>query len=446
MVDKIGTLLENAIAHIEVSEDKERAVAAVAHTAGGGGEGRLPVVIKRPTQRPGKGEHWADYRKRMEDWLAPVQEFIGQVLQVEAIPLLTANALAAEISPDQVAALAELETVDMVELDPRVDVTQMNDVIDDIGLTALRQREPGRDGTGVTVAVLDSGVDTQHPYLRVSNSVSTSGESTDIPGSHGTHCAGSIASQDRFYPGVAPGVTLINVKVLRSDGSGTHTGIARGVDEAIDLGADILSMSLGFNHLPRWSAGGHGWRCRHGHCPLCTSIDNASALDEKLVVVAAANEHERAEALRRFGHGSSFDTELGCPGQAREALTVGAITKRTHQPAGFSSHGPTSYGAVKPDLSAPGVNITSTVPVPRDAKGALIPNPLRSDLFARKSGTSMATPIMAGAAALVVQSFRDANRAWTPDDVKNRLLNDGIAGIAFPPNEVGAGRLDVSNL
>lgn len=320
MPNKIGRMLESAINKMEEKSDKFGAAVVAAHVGSDEPEGRLPVVIKLPTRPPEPNEAWAAYRERVNQALAPVQEILAETMGVDATPLITANALAGSIRPDQAAFLGEIEAIDRIELDPRLDVTQMDDAVEDINLEGFRDRHPSLTGSGVAVAVLDSGIDQHHPYLNVDDSVSTSGESVDIPGSHGTHCAGSIASRDSFFPGVAPEVRLINVKVLRADGSGTHTGIVRGIDEAIDRGAHVLSMSLGFNHLPSWSSGGHGWMCDNGHCPLCTAVDNATSLDNTLVVVAAGNEHSRAEALRGQGFGGSFDTELGCPGQARQAL------------------------------------------------------------------------------------------------------------------------------
>jgi serine protease AprX len=334
----------------------------------------------------------------------------------------------------------------LLELDPLVQVTAMDDAAQDIGLPAFQANHVGLDGSGVTVAVLDSGIDPHHPYLSVADSVSTCGESIDIPGSHGTHCAGSVASTDSYYPGVAPGVSLLNIKVLTADGRGKHTYITAGIDEALDRGAHVLSMSVGFNHLPTWSSNGHGWSCSDGRCPLCTAVDNASALDNAVVVVAAGNEHERAEALRKWGYGLSFDTELGCPGHARSAVTVAALTKNLFLPAPFSSHGPTAYGSDKPDLAAPGVNITSTIPVPRLPNGQPEKNPSRSKLFGRKSGTSMATPIVAGAAALLVQMAQQKGIPWTSNSIKRRLMTDAVLPVSGGPAVTGAGRLDLSGL
>jgi len=299
-------------------------------------------------------------------------------------------------------------------------------------------------GEGIRLAVLDSGVDEQHPFLNVAESVSTSSEPTSLPGEHGTHCAGSIASTDTLFPGVAPGVTLINVKVLQQNGSGTFSGIVQGIDRALDMDAQVMSMSLGFNHLPPWSDGGHGWQCADGRCPLCTAVDNAARFGA-ICVVAAGNEHQRAESLRASGNGDSFDTELGCPGQSRSAITVGAHTKRSFVPAGFSSHGPTSYNEQKPDIAAPGVNIMSTVPVPRQPDGQLASPMQRAELFARLSGTSMATPMVAGAVALILQDRLAKGLDVSPDAIRSALLSDASSQLDQSAQIVGVGRLDLAD-
>lgn len=415
----------------------------IAATAEGAEDGEtLPLIVQLTPSAPQKGEEWAEYKYRIGEGLEPLRQIYTDGA---AQPLYLANAIAGQFSMPQVDSLAQREDITLVELDQLFHATMMDDAVVDVGMAAFRLNHTGLTGQGVRVAVLDSGVDMLHPFLNVVDSASTCGEDIAIPGSHGTHCAGSIASLDASFPGIAPGVDLLNVKVLKHDGRGNHNMINQGVDKALDMNADILSMSLGFNHLPRWSRGGHGWSCPDGRCPLCTAVDNAVAFG-KIVCVAAGNEHLRAETLRNFGDGDKFDTELGCPGQSRSAITVGALTKRTFMPAPFSSHGPTSFGAPKPDLAGPGVNVISTVPAPRNADGTLVGNPSRADLFDRKSGTSMATPIVSGAAALIIQARRQAGLPVTPTDIRQALLDDAVIAPAIPnPQVVGVGRIELSS-
>lgn len=414
----------------------QEGLAVAAHVGGSQAGERLPLVLQLKHDRPREGEAWPEFKARMSEQLDPIVEVLGRQ---DAKPLYISGSLAASLRPADAARITEEDRFEFVELDPVVDFTLMDDAAIDVGLNAYRQ-QTGLRGSGIRVAVLDSGIDTAHPHLDVHASVSTCGEAVSIPGSHGTHCAGSIASRDLVFPGIAPDVTLLNVKVLRRNGTGAHTNIVDGIGAALDLEADVLSMSVGFNHLPTWSDRGHGWACADGRCPLCEAVDNAVSFGA-VVIVAAGNEHNRAEALRAAGFGTSFDTEIACPGQARDAITVGAVSKRTFDTAAFSSRGPTAFASAKPDVSAPGVNIMSTVPVPRDAIGRLIPFPQRGDLFDRKSGTSMATPIVAGAVALLIQQRRQQGLSDDPASVRAALLANAIASLLLPPAEVGAGRL-----
>lgn len=440
---RVGPLLQNVLHRIGGAArdlDEREMLAVAAHVGGEAAEGRLPLVVQFGTRRPKRGETWQEYKARVGKEIEPMRELLTKG---KGEPLILANALAASIPAQQALALRDNEGVSLIELDPVVNPTLMDDAVIDVGLSQFHNQTGRLTGKGVRVAVLDSGVDTQHPYLAVAASVSTCGEDVALPGRHGTHCAGSIASRDAVFGGVAPDVDLLNVKVLKRDGSGQYTQITKGVDAALDLEADVLSLSLGFNHLPAWSDRGHGWACPDGRCPLCTAVDNAVSLGA-IACVAAGNEHSRAESLRRFGYGNTFDTELGCPGQARGAITVGALTKRTFLPADFSSRGPTSYGEAKPDLSGPGVNVMSTVPVPRRADGKPDPAAQRVDLFSRESGTSMATPIVAGAVALLLQHRREQGLPTTPAAIKQLLLAQAATALAQPPNVVGKGRIDLA--
>lgn len=442
---RMGPLLRQMLSHLESAGPdlaaRERLVAA-AHVGAAAEEDRLPLVLQTQPRKPRRGETWPEYKERIARDLEP----LGAALAGEgkARPLYLANAIAASLPTAQAAALGDNDAIALVELDPIVNPTVMDDAILDVGIGAFRNRHGSLTGTGVRVAILDSGIDGRHPHLVVADAVSTCGEDVAIPGRHGTHCAGSLASRDPVFPGVAPDVTLLNVKVLRANGTGTNSDITKGIDEALDREADVLSMSVGFNHLPSWSDGGHGWSCPDGRCPLCTAVDHAVAFGA-VAVVAAGNEHQRADALRRFGFGNAFDTEYGCPGQARGAITVGALTKRTFLPAEFSSRGATSYsGGSKPDIAGPGVNVMSTVPAPRRPNGTVEPSPARADLFGRDSGTSMATPMVAGAVALLIQHRRAQGLPVNSGAIRGALLAEAAAPMTLPANLVGAGRVDLS--
>lgn len=445
MAGKIGPLLSYALDRVSTADSAHEAHLIAAHFGPADTGVELPIVIKIPTISPKRDEAWPEYRARVEKVLEPLQDKLDGVMKIESHPLIAANSLRASASPDQIGHLSSDQRIDKLELDPLVYAALMDDAVQDIELPQLRINHPGMDGSGVSIAVLDSGIDTRHPYLSVADSISVNGESIDIPGKHGTHCAGIIASKDSIYSGVAPGVALINIKVLDSLGRGTHTDITRGIDEALNRKAHVISMSLGFNHLPTWSNGGHGWTCANGNCPLCVAADNAVSFGA-VVIAAAGNWHREAEALRAHGESSSFDTELVCPGQSRGAITVAAMTKKTFLVGDFSSRGPSSFGQNKPDITAPGVNINSTFPAPRDANGTPINNPPRSSLFGRLTGTSMAAPIVSGAAALIIQKRIGAGQTWSPQDIRNELLSAATITGPWPLNVAGAGRLALGHI
>jgi serine protease AprX len=442
-VARVGPLLTSALKRLEAATspgERSLVLRALEARVGSREEERLAAVVQRRPVRPRRNESWEEFRARIRPDLDAVN---AAVAGGAGQPLFLSNAVAGAFTIEQLQGLSDLDRINFVELDPVVNPVAMDDASKNVGAKALRERMPDLTGAGVRVAILDTGVDGAHPFLQVAEAVSTCGEDVSVPGLHATHCAGALASRDEAFPGIAPDVALLNVKVLRHNNRGAQTNIARGIDAALELKADILSISLGFNHLPTWSDRGHGWSCPDGRCPLCTAVDNAVLLGA-IVVAAAGNEHARAEALRRFGASNSFDTELTCPGQARRAIAIGAVTKDTHVPAEFSSRGPTSYGRTKPDICGPGVNITSTAPVPRLANGELVPNPLRADLFARDSGTSMATPIVAGAIALILQDRRAKGQSTSQTALMRALKQDALVALGLPANVAGQGRIDLS--
>ncbi len=260
-----------------------------------------------------------------------------------------------------------------------------------IGATAVAATY-GVTGAGVKVAVIDTGIDYTHPDLggcfgaacRVIGGydfVNLDSDPRDDQG-HGTHVAGIIAANGTLK-GVAPGATLLAYKVLDAFGSGYTSDVIAGLEQAVLDGADVANLSLGGGGSPS--------------DPGSQALDNATAAG-MLSVVAAGNS------------GYSYQT-IQSPGVARTALTVGA-TDKSWQMADFSSRGYVLDGdqfVMKPEVVAPGVDIRSTVPttgVHGDPTGYKI-----------LSGTSMATPHVAGSAALLLQW----NAAQSPAELKQRL-------------------------
>ncbi|WP_231868456.1 S8 family peptidase [Fictibacillus phosphorivorans] len=267
----------------------------------------------------------------------------------------------------------------------------------------------GYDGTGTTVAVLDSGIDSGHPDVAgqikdIKNFVP--GETIDDYNSHGTHVASTVlgtgAASAGKMKGVAPGADLIVGKVLANNGSGLNSWIIDGMEWAATH-ADVVTMSLG---SPDAS---------DGKDPVSQALNELSEETGTLFVVAAGN---------RGGQST-----IGYPGAADQALTVGAVSK-TDQLASFSSRGPRlGDKAIKPDMAAPGVGIVAARS--QFAKG--------TGMYTSKDGTSMATPHVAGAAAILKQKYP----TWTGKQIKDALVSTTKQLQNYKPSEVGSGRLDV---
>jgi subtilisin family serine protease len=269
----------------------------------------------------------------------------------------------------------------------------------------------GYDGTGVKVAVLDTGVDAGHPDL--AGRVVTTANFTDEPDAldrhgHGTHVAATIASTGAApggYKGVAPGSALMAGKVCDQNGFCSDSSILAGMQWAAEGGARVVNMSFGNTDTP-------------GPDPLETAVDRLTTEYGTLFVVAAGND--------------GADDSVSSPGSADSALTVGAVDG-SDALAEFSSRGPRAGdSAVKPDITAPGVEITAALS--RDAGGP-------PDMtHVAMSGTSMATPHVAGAAAILAQQ----HPAWKAADLKATLMGSAKTNPANTPFAQGAGRVDVA--
>jgi serine protease AprX len=271
----------------------------------------------------------------------------------------------------------------------------------------------GFDGSGIDVAVLDTGVDFNHSALSLvmGTQQDFTGEGTGDTIGHGTHCAGTIASNDAVFRGVAPGCTVHDYKILASTLMPVMTmaSIAiTGIQQAVTDARDVLSNSWGFTHADDY------WTCPDGNCVVCTAANGA--VDSGVVfVVAAGNEDNDSCA--------TYDTHLRCPGHATLPITV-AATDDTDAMAPFSSLGPTADGRAKPDIAAPGVQINSCEAGTTNG-------------FVAFDGTSMATPHVAGVSALMLEK----NSALTPQDVKDIIMRTAV-NVGHTADEMGAGRVD----
>jgi len=268
----------------------------------------------------------------------------------------------------------------------------------------------GYDGTGVTVAILDSGWDPTHPDLvdRVTKAenFTAAPDAVDRNG-HGTHVAsitaGTGAASGGRYKGVAPGASLIVGKVCDDDGWCLQSDMIAGMEWAAAEGASVVNLSIGGTP----SEGD----------PVVSALERLSTDSGTLFVVAAGN---------NYGPNS-----IDSPGVAPSALTVGSVTKQDEL-SDFSSQGPAFDHTVKPDLVAPGSAITAAQAAGTGPEG---------EFYATHDGTSMATPHTTGAAALLKQQHPD----WTGEQIKDALASSAKGLDALTPYQEGAGRLDVAH-
>ncbi|MFA4640891.1 S8 family peptidase [Pyrococcus kukulkanii] len=280
----------------------------------------------------------------------------------------------------------------------------------------LAWSKDGVTGEGVVVAILDTGVDCNHIMLKgacIGRVNFVENEPSDDLNGHGTHVAGIVAGRpvkvvyegkELYVSGVAPGASILSVKVLGKDGGGTMTQILQGLDYVVEWHKKhpnepiVISMSLGSPFgSPR--------------DPMVRKVEQIIREEHIPVVIAAGNEF----------------VVIDSPGIATGAITVAAVD-REMKVASFSGKGPgTNPYDIKPDIAAPGVKILSA------RAGTL-------NEFVAMSGTSMATPHVSGVVALILQKYGQL----TPETIKLMLEKTAIPlkGVSSLPTWSGAGLVD----
>jgi len=272
--------------------------------------------------------------------------------------------------------------------------TSLDNSVQQINAEAVQQENI--TGGSVDVAVLDTGIDNDNRALQVEQEVDYTGQGTDDRNGHGTHVAGIVASQDSRFQGVSYGADLFDIKVLDANGTGSGSDVIEGIEWAVQNDAEVISLSFG----------GQTDRC-DGTDAVSEAVNNA--VDQGVTVVVAA------------GNEGPGNQTISIPGCAEKALTVGSVNP-DNDISRFSSRGPTADGRVKPDVVAPGEQITST---------------WNDGTFQERSGTSMATPHVSGTVALLLSQNPDL----TPEELKN-LTEYTATDLRYEENTQGSGLLD----
>ncbi|UOE94461.1 S8 family peptidase [Alkalihalobacillus sp. LMS39] len=292
-------------------------------------------------------------------------------------------------------------------------------------------------GEGVNIAIIDTGV---HPHedlgdrlVEFVDFINDRTEPYDDNG-HGTHCAGDAAGDGTAsggdIAGPAPKANIVGVKALDKNGAGSLETIIQGVQWCIDYNEEnsenpihIISMSLGSSAQQYED---------ESDDPMVQIVNEA--WDAGIVVVVAA------------GNSGPEPYTIASPGISRQVITVGALDDKNtvdrsdDEIASFSSRGPTIYGVDKPDIVAPGVNITA-LRSPRSSLDKFQKRDRVGTDYITLSGTSMATPIVAGIIALMLE----VDPELTPDDVKERIRNGADLWTDKDPNVYGAGYVNGEN-
>ena len=339
-------------------------------------------------------------------------------------------------------------------LDPALDNGTTGEPVPPEVLRATLGLQDSWTGKGVTVAVIDSGLEMSSEFTgRVkafydfTNGQTKSTSAFDDYG-HGTHVAGTIAgsgalSTNKAYRGLAPNVQLVVLKVLDANGAGYTSDVVRALDFATanksKFGIDVINLSLGHPIYEPASTD-----------PLVQAVERASSAG--IVVLAAAGNNGINPTTGQPGYAG-----INSPGNAPSAITVGAVstsntvTRKDDRIPDYSSSGPTWYDALmKPDVLAPGHRIIAV-----GAKKSTIyqqyPQLRAPDAdYIRLSGTSMATAVGSGVVALMIEGHRTAHPytpALSPNAVKAMMQYSAFdvrndLGIEYDPLRQGAGALN----
>ncbi|NMG08384.1 S8 family serine peptidase [Brasilonema sp. UFV-L1] len=321
------------------------------------------------------------------------------------------NAVVANLTPAQIKQIASRSDVEQIEFDKPLNL-ELDQSATAVGVVDARIQGLVGTGKGVIIAVLDGEVDINHPDLkgRVVHKRNYTNEEWGNPHPHGTHVAGIIAGNGSKYKGMAPGAIIWNYKIFPTQpGESTES---RGADAIEDVVKDMQQEKRLRIANCSW---GSPSPTLDGNSVVSETAERATKIG--LVLVKSAGN----DGTKRPGPGS-----ITLPADARgDVIVVGASNRDSTKVMPFSSRGPTSDGRPKPDILAPGELITSAKP---------------GGSYRRESGTSMASPHIAGIAALILERYPKLQ----PMQVKRILMQSAkkLASSEFDENAQGVGLVD----
>lgn len=341
------------------------------------------------------------------------------------IPLI--NAIVIEIDENNLDSLKELKCLKTVFQNAHITM-QMDTARKTVNANIVQ--ENGYTGKGIGIAILDTGISPNNDFLYPKNRIlafkdfiNNKSKPYDDNG-HGTHVAGiaggSGINSNGKYRGIAPDCNFIGVKVLNNEGKGNASDVLAGLQWVMDnkekYNIKVANLSIGTSNTS-------------SNDPLVKAVENM--WDSGVIITIAA------------GNDGPKKHTISSPAISRKVITIGAsddnITANVwgNNLINFSGRGPTLECIVKPDILAPGVNIISCLSnsVSKQSDEIVDKN------YFSLSGTSMSTPIVSGAIALLLEKYKDLK----PDDVK-LMLKKCCKNLHLPKNQQGWGLLDVYKL
>lgn len=439
----------------------------------------IPVIKEQCAERQRDLVSFLDSCRTEADFIVDDGVSVPQVGRVETFWIN--NSVSATLSLSTLERVLNRSDVEYVELVHRVEIEELLDVAIQTATTTFRGRsrasvdaanptwsvtrvnapllwQKGLDGKGVIVAVLDTGVNYEHPdlkeqmwdggseYPKHGYDFASHDKDPKDEGGHGTSCAGIVAGNGNSgtSTGVAPGATIMAVRV-----GGEQEQFWKGMEFALDQGANVISMSMSWKYP--WNPNYPGWR------RVCETILAAGVLHANSI-------GNQGNDLFRFPIPYNIATPGNCPpprlhplqpiiGDISSAIACGA-TDDSDQLAGYSGRGPAAWenapytdypyqngarpGLIKPDVCAPGPGTTSC--------NWRYPQQPFARPYSPFGGTSSATPHVAGCITLLVQACMRSGQTIVPARIQEALENTAVrifGQTRDKENHYGAGRVDV---